>query len=220
MGVSENIDALMAEYDIPASSIARAAGVSEASVSEWRNKGVIPRRQNLERLCSYFGLKQDDILSDSNGFAAKTHGISNPTSSNGWVDMPLYGSIAAGTPLEMLPVNDTYPAPKEIADRYPQGFWLKVSSDSMNLMFPQGALVYVNPMDEVRVNGKPYALCVNGYEATVKLTEKLSNGYRLIPASTDPTYKPQVYDYSVEGTDKITVIGEIVYDMKPFDWRY
>lgn len=53
MGIPENIDALMAEYDIPASSIARAAGVSEASVSDWRNKGVIPRRQNIWPVTSF-----------------------------------------------------------------------------------------------------------------------------------------------------------------------
>ncbi len=34
---------------------------------------------------------------------------------------------------------------------------------------------------------KAYAVCVNGFDATIKRVKPLSNGYELIPDSIDPT---------------------------------
>lgn len=189
-------------------------GVTKQAVNNWINSSNIPDIEKLASIAHAFDMPLSEILSSEDGL----HPI--PNTSSMWIDRPLYGSIAAGTPLEMIEIDDSYPAPKAIVDKYPDGFWLKIASNSMDLMFPEGTLVYIDPMDDIRVNNKPYALCVNGYDATVKLTEKLANGYKLTPASTDPTYKPTVYDYAIPGTDKITVIGEVVYDMKPFDWSY
>lgn len=197
--------------------VADTIGISDTAYQNYEHgKRDIPSNV-LEALAELYETSTDYLL----GLVSYKNKRISPSSSDSlFVDVPLYGSIAAGIPLEMLPVDDAYPAPKQIVDRYPDGFWLQIASNSMDLLFPVRSLVYVDPMDDIRVNGKPYALCVNGYDATVKLVDKLSNGYKLSPASTDPTYKPQIFDYSVPGTDKVSVIGEIVYDMKPFDWSY
>ena len=54
--------------------------------------------------------------------------------------------------------------------------------------------------------------------ATIKRVVKLANGFELMPDSKDPTYKPVLYDYGVEGTELITVIGEVVWYTLPFDF--
>ena len=48
--------------------------------------------------------------------------------------------------------------------------------------------------------------------------KKLANGFELAPDSDDPTYRPMVYDYGIEGTDEITVIGRVFWYVLPFDW--
>ena len=64
--------------------------------------------------------------------------------SSQFFDCNLYGSIAAGTPIEMIEVNETHPIPTEIHDRFPNAFLLKVSGESMNRVIPNGCYVLVD----------------------------------------------------------------------------
>ena len=61
---------------------------------------------------------------------------------------------------------------------------------------------------------------MNGYDATIKRVNKLNNGFELAPDSNDPTYSKQVFNYNEPGTQTITVIGEVVYFVLPFDWEF
>lgn len=137
-----------------------------------------------------------------------------------FVDVPLYGSIAAGTPLEMTPVDDVHPVPREMHERYPEAFLLRVVGESMNRILPNGCYALVDPCEEVDAPGQPYAVCVNGYAATVKRVRPLANGFELDPDSNDPTFRPTVYDYGEESTETVTVIGRVVWYCVPFDWRF
>lgn len=139
---------------------------------------------------------------------------------NDMVEVPLYGAIAAGTPIEMIPVENSQPVPSEVRRRYPSAFLLKVEGDSMNKILPNGCYALVDPCDAVEHNGAPYAVCVNGYDATIKRVNKLNNGFELAPDSNDPTYSKQVFNYNEPGTQTITVIGEVVYFVLPFDWHF
>lgn len=137
-----------------------------------------------------------------------------------FVDVPLYGSIAAGTPIEMMEVEDTFPVPARMHDMHPEAFLLKVEGESMNRILPNGCYALVDPCETVEESGAPYAVCVNGYDATIKRVRKLNNGFELVPDSTDPTYPVQTYNYNEPGTETITVIGRVVYYVLPFDWSF
>lgn len=139
---------------------------------------------------------------------------------NDMVEVPLYGAIAAGTPIEMIPVENSQPVPSEVRRRYPSAFLLKVEGDSMNRILPNGCYALVDPCEAVEHNGAPYAVCVNGYDATIKRVNRLNNGFELVPDSNDPTYSKQVFNYNEPGTQTITVIGEVVYFVLPFDWHF
>lgn len=135
-------------------------------------------------------------------------------------DVPLYGSIAAGTPIEMLEIEDEQPIPTKMHVRYPDAFLLRVRGESMNRVLPNGCFALVDPCDAVERDGQPYAVCVNGYDATVKRVRKLNNGFVLEPDSTDPTYERQVFNYNEEGTQTVTVIGRVVYYVLPDTWQF
>ncbi len=137
-----------------------------------------------------------------------------------FVDVPLLGSIAAGTPMEMVETDDTHPVPTKVMEQYPDAKLLKVKGSSMNRVLPDGCYALIDPCEDVDRDNQPYAVCVNGYDATIKRVHKLANGFELVPDSTDPTYKPHVYDYGEPGTETITVIGRVVYYVLPFDWGF
>lgn len=137
-----------------------------------------------------------------------------------FIDVPLYGSIAAGTPLDMIPVEDYHQVPTVMHERYPNAFLLKVEGESMNRILPNGCYALIDPCENTDCNGAPYAVCVNGYAATVKRVKQLNNGFELVPDSNDPTYAPKTYNYNEEGTEEITVIGKVVYYVLPYDWTF
>lgn len=140
--------------------------------------------------------------------------------STAMTDVPLYGSIAAGTPIEMLEMEDERPIPSKVHARYPDAFLLRVVGESMNRILPNGCFALVDPCDAVERDGQPYAVCVNGYDATVKRVRRLNNGFVLEPDSTDPTYEPRTFNYNEPGTQAVTVIGRVVYYVLPEDWRF
>lgn len=216
MGLSENINALLYKYDITAETLAKVANVSQSTVSRWRHGGSI-RSKKVDELCEYFDLVPDDILSDNNGLASKEFG---GLADEGYTEVPVYGAIAAGTPIDIIDVEGTFPIPRKLREKFPHAFLLKVEGESMNIDFKDGSYVLVDPCDTVEHNGQPYAIAVNGDTTTVKRVKKLGNGFELMPNSTDPTYRSVVYDYGIEGTETITVIGRVVWDVKPMSWTY
>ena len=134
--------------------------------------------------------------------------------------VPVYGDIAAGRPIEMETVDMHFPIPREVMKRHPRAFLLIVRGTSMNRVLPDGSYALVDPDDrDPIVSGKPYAVCVNGYSATIKRVYALANGFKLSPDSTDPTHRERVYDYGEEGTEVVTVIGRVVWYTLPFDYE-
>lgn len=49
---------------------------------------------------------------------------------------------------------------------------------------------------------------------------KLNNGFELVPDSNDPTYQKTTYNFNEPHTDPVTVIGEVVYYVLPYDWGF
>lgn len=135
-------------------------------------------------------------------------------------EVPLYGSIAAGIPIEMVEVEDTKPIPNEVHTRYPEAFLLKVEGESMNKSLPNGCYALVDPCSTVERDGMPYAVCINGFNATIKRVRKLNNGFVLEPDSDDTTYEPKVFNFNDPDTMSVTVIGRVVYYVLPTDWEF
>ncbi|MCL2756990.1 MAG: XRE family transcriptional regulator [Coriobacteriia bacterium] len=135
-----------------------------------------------------------------------------------YVDVPLYGRIAAGEPIEMIEDKEWFPVPRRIAEAHPNAILLIVCGSSMDKVLPDRtyALIDQNQIDVI--NGQIYALTINGYDATIKKLEKLNNGMRLIPVSSDPTYEVEVLDFNKPETDKLRIIGRVIWMTSPFDY--
>lgn len=185
-------------------------GASKQQVNNWINGVNAPDIEMIAQIANAYALPLSEVL--YNSFDDPQNRIYG-----GWVEVPLYGAIAAGKPIEMESVEDKFVIPFEMKRKYPDAFLLKVEGESMNKRLPNGSYALVNPTSDV-IDGNAYAVCVNGYDATIKRVRKLENGFELMPDSTDPTIKSVIYDYGEEGTETVTVIGEVVWYCVPFDY--
>lgn len=206
MGIRENVISLRVAHGLTQLQLAEIAGVSRGAVSQWEGGFSEPRMGAIQKIADYFNITKASLIEDE------------PV--DDFIEVPLYGSIAAGEPIEMVSFDNRYPVPSKIRERYPNGFLLRVDGESMNRILPNGSYAYIDPSEVVDKPMMPYAVCVNGYNATIKRVRGLNNGFELVPDSNDPTYKSQIFDYGVEGTDEVTVIGRVVWHCIPLDWEY
>lgn len=192
--------------------LAKKVGVSRATVAAWEVRDTLPNMNTMDKLQEVLGVSAGQLFTpymqprNDDDYSSK--------------ELRVFGRIAAGTPLEMEEGDFGFPCPTKLINQYPKAFYLQVDGESMSRVLPNGCFVLVDPEQRTTIiNNQVYAVCVNGYDATVKRVRKLANGIELIPDSLDPTYRPQVFDHGVEGTETITIIGRVVWYTVPFDFE-
>ena len=135
------------------------------------------------------------------------------------VPVPVLGRIAAGTPREAFSQSDDYhDTQRGLVASHPHAFWLVVAGNSMNRLFPEGALVLVDPDVEVH-SGDVGAIFVNGDDATIKRIFFEDGTVRLHPESWDPDYRDRTIDPSDPDAPAVRVIGRAVSYTAPDGWR-
>lgn len=195
---------------------ARETGIPATTIYNALNRGIAgSTTDTVTRLYDALGVDWSS-LSD---FDSSRSDLRLKSDESGYEEIPLYGSIAAGVPMEMVKVCETFPIPRKMVSMYPGAFLLKVVGESMNRVLPNGCYALVDPYGGEPVDGRAYAVCVNGYDATVKRVHPLEHGIELDPDSTDPTFHPMVYDATAEDTETVTIIGEVVWYTVPFDFE-
>ena len=220
MSVKENIaaglKAARKKAGFNVDEVGAAVGKSGKTISAWEVGRGQPDGDELIALCKFLGVRLKDFYGEE---YESDYILPADDSDDGYVDIPIYGEIAAGTPIEMIEVDYTFPCPRVIKNEHPNSGWLKVRGDSYNRDIPNGYLALVDFDMREPNEHDPFAVCVNGYAATIKKVKKLANGFELIPNSYDPTFVPVIYDYNKGDTDEITIIGQVVYATMPFDYE-
>lgn len=149
---------------------------------------------------------------------ARSKVVRLPDDQRGYVHVPLYGSIAAGEPIEPITTNDFFPIPAILHESYPRAFLLKVSGESMNRILPDGCYALIEPCEYLSEPGQLYAVAIGESEATIKRVNKLANGIMLEPDSSDPTFKPRIFDFDDDTDETVSIIGRVVWFCPPFNW--
>lgn len=137
----------------------------------------------------------------------------------GAVPVPLFGSIVAGQPLEPETADELFPIPQQVHRHFPRAFLLRIDGESMNCVLPNGCYALVNPCKTVEASGQLLAVTVGETAATVKRVKLLDNGLELQPLSTDPTFRPLVFDYADPDAPNVSIIGRVVWYCMPPSWE-
>lgn len=187
-------------------------GIPLGTIRRWEQGQNDPDLNSLIQLIKLYSVSLESILEIE---VAGDNSVNRNRNSR-MTSAPLLSRITATASIEAITSDETYDIPSDIYERFPQAFLLKVEDDSMNRVLPNGCYALINPCQEASKSMKAYAVCVNGFDATVKRVKPLSNGYELIPDSIDPTYRPQIFDFNEIDTQSVSIIGEVVWYLVPF----
>ena len=121
--------------------------------------------------------------------------------------IPVYGSVAAGIPLEAITDIEDYEEITEEMAKSGKYAALKIKGSSMEPRFTEGDVVIVRLQEDVD-NGDIAIVLVNGDEATCKKIKKTPEGVMLI--STNPAYEPMFYSNREIEEKPVRIWGKVV----------
>ena len=205
----ENFSNLCAKVGKSPSAVVTEIGLNKSAVTSWK-KGTNPTNATILKLSNYFGVpvevltgpKQKRAVSDSDTALPKG---AEHLDLGTFHRIPILGRISAGLPLYAEQHIEGY----TVTDLNGQAeyFALIVHGDSMNALGIQdGYRIIVRRQDEVE-NGEVAVVMVGDEDATVKRFYASGDTVTLVPQSTNPEHRPQIYDTT---KTRIRVIGRVV----------
>lgn len=197
MGIAENIKRLRTEHEWTQEQLAKKVNVTRATVTQWETGWSQPRMGAVQRLAGAFNVSVSEIVDNVRG--------------SGFVPVPLYGSVAAGVPIEMIPVENTKEAPARYVDDDPNAYLVRVKGNSMSRRMQDTDFALVSPKYTEPNEHDMFLVTVNGDDATIKKVRVLENGVELVPDSYDPTFRPVTIDFGEENAPPVRILGKIVW---------
>lgn len=129
--------------------------------------------------------------------------------SAGMIELPKYGKIAAGTPIEALRGNDTISVPADMVGAG-QHYALIVAGDSMiEAGILDGDTVIIRRTDTVE-NGEIAVALVDGCEVTLKKIRRKGNAIALEPCNKD-------YETRIFSPERVAIQGKLVGLMRNYE---
>ena len=161
-------------------------------------KGYAP---SFEEIAKQFGFQSLATVHEHltnlerKGYIRRTHNESRaieivpPKGQTGATELPLYGLVAAGQPIEAIAGDQTIAVPDELLPRRGRSYVLKVRGDSMiDEHIKDGDFVVVQERNQAD-SGQTVVALVDGTGATVKRFYREPGGWiRLQPAN--PAHQP------------------------------
>lgn len=198
---SSNLNYYIKSANMNTADLAAALSVPFSTVADWVHGRKYPRMDKVQAIADYFGILKSDLTEERSSLLPNAVPIDLST----YHRIPILGRISAGLPL--------------YADEHIEGytltdlnggaeyFGLRVQGDSMNaLRINDGDIIIVRRQEEVE-QGEVAVVLVDGEDATVKRFYSSDTIVTLMPQSTNPEHKPQLYDVN---KTSIRVLGKVV----------
>ncbi len=186
---SEFIDILKKEYNLKADRV---------MLSKWECSKQCPHIETLKCIANALGVSLDYL----NGIEDKPKAIIKNITQLHETQMPMYGNIACGSPIECNTDFDIETLSGNIVNG---DFCVVAKGDSMiNARIFEGDIVTIRRQSVVE-NGEIAAVVI-GDEATLKRVYYIENGIMLVPEN--PAYKPMVF--TGEECQNVIVLGKAV----------
>lgn len=184
--------------------------VQPGTVGMWESGKRVPKRSTLQKIADYFNVTIDYLLGDSKYPYHQSRPDSNVKQLDlpRMVEIPVYGRVPAGIPLEAVEdIRGTiaFPESKLSHGEYAA---FEVMGNSMYPKYFPGDVVIVR-MQEDCESGQDAIVYVNGYEATLKTVKKVGNRIELWPFNLQQ-YQMQSYG---PDDDPVKILG-VVEEMR------
>ena len=199
---SETFKTKRKEHGYSQREIAPLLHVSQQTIASWENGTRMPSHDVMENVANFFSVSVDYLL----GRKMQPDRKSNRTR------IPVYGSIAAGIPIEAITDYDPENADdwEEISEELARNgahIALRIRGSSMEPRMKTGDVVIIRIQPDVE-NGDIAAVRVNGSEVTCKKISKSAEGLMLIPLN--PDYETTFYTPAQIESLPVCIIGKVV----------
>lgn len=195
--MAKNIKRLMTRYGKDRIEVCKDLGFKYTTFADWINAKTYPRIDKIEMMANYFNVSKAELVEIQ----------SEQTRFSKGVVINVYGSVAAGVPIEAIEdIVDTEEITQELA-RTGTFFGLRIKGDSMEPKMSTGDVVIVRKQDDAE-SGDIVIATVNGDEATCKRLKKYEHGIALL--STNPNYDPMYFSNKEIEEKPVKIIGKVV----------
>lgn len=167
---------------------------------------------NVIKICKSLNISVDKLV-DTNEIIS-TLSFDNASQielSNNSVQIPVFGTIKAGSPIEaQQDVLEYIDIPEEWIKTGKKFYGLKISGDSMYPKYNENDIViFEHNQDFSFANKKDCAVMVNGYDATFKNVIITESGITLVPLNiyNKDNYQPTFYDKEQIESLPVKIVG-------------
>lgn len=182
--------------------LAEKTGLKRSTIGMYETGKREPDFETLEAFADLFNVNMDTLLGKEGKSDSPIGDIIDYSKYN---LIPILGRIPAGLPLLAEENIEGYTLTD--LNGGAEYFALRVTGDSMNAIgIMEGHILHVRRQPEVE-NGEVAVVMVGDEDATVKRFYSTENTVTLMPQSTNPTHKPQIYDTK---KTKVVVLGKVV----------
>lgn len=167
---------------------------------------------NVIKMCKALDISVDksienkELISNLSFDNASIIDISSDT-----IQIPVLGSIKAGTPIEAQEdILEYVDIPKDWTKGGKQFYGLKISGDSMYPKYHENDIVIFEHIEDfVSAQKKDCAVMVNGFDATFKNVTITENGITLVPLNINNSdnYQPTFYDKEQINSLPVKIVG-------------
>lgn len=201
--MAKNIQYYMDKYEKTRQDMCDALGVKYTTFTDWVKGNSYPRIDKIELMANYFGISKADLVEERPTNRSAKSGIA----------INVYGSVAAGIPLEMIEdIIDTEEITEDMA-RTGEFFGLRIKGDSMTPTICDGDIVIVRQQNDAE-SGDIVIATVNGDEATCKRLRKYKEGIELI--AINPSYDTLEFSSEEILEKPVKIIGKVVEARRKF----
>jgi transcriptional regulator with XRE-family HTH domain len=212
VGYQDQLKALRKKRQLSQAQLAELIGVEQPTVQRWESGKRVPDLDNLQALARALGTTPGAIL---DGDSVVSIG---PT-------LFIKGEVAAGVwlPAAEWPEDawQTFTGRSDVTARMEHRFGLRVTGDSMDLLYPHGSIVEcVSTFGNAEALPGRRVIIVRKndrqeYEATVKELVEQQGELWAVPRSTNPAHRPFKLNESEEGILETRIVAVVVASIRP-----
>ncbi|MDD6716939.1 MAG: LexA family transcriptional regulator [Firmicutes bacterium] len=206
-------DQLLKERGLSAYKVAKATGITTATLSSWKKGVYQPKPDKLQKLADYFGVRLEYLMGNSPYRTVTDMENAVSREHKKGVKIPVLGEVAAGIPIEMVEnIVDWEEITPELA-RTGEFFGVRVKGNSMSPRIAEGDTLIVRKQDTAETNDI-VIVAVNGDSATCKRLIKRESGISLI--SFNPMYAPIEFTNEEIVNKPVTILGKVVENRQKY----
>lgn len=203
---SERLRKLRRERNLTQTELANSLNVSNGTIAMWETEKRQPDLDMVSKIASFFNVSVDYLMGREQKVDNNVAGVQLERQT---VRIPVYGTIPAGVPIEMI--EDSYIEDYEdiSADLLRGGntyFALRVRGDSMLPKFESGDILILKQTEDCE-SGAYCAVSINHTECTFKKVIKKMNGITLMPLN--PDFEPLFFTNKEVAELPVTILGVV-----------